>query len=771
MASEATGREFPGNADALGAALQHSPWRSRARLSSGLDRIEKFLCGAGFDRAPWLAVSFAGGIAAWFALDNRWQWLAFLTFCICVVSLVLSLLRKDGSYPYLRQAGWLVPLAAAAGCVTVWSKSELVGAPGLARPLVTTLSGVVLDREEQPAEQRIRLVVATREPDTARIIRVRINVPREQDAAAAAAGATIRVKARLMPPAPPMLPGGYDFARAAWFQGLAATGSALSPVEVVAAGKASGWLDGVQTSLSRHVRERLPSPSGGIAAALASGDRGAIAEPDAQAMRDAGLAHLLSISGLHVSAVVAAAYILALRLLALSPWLALRVRLPVVSAGGGALAGIGYTLLTGAEVPTVRSCIGAVLVLAAMALGREPLSLRMLAVAALFVMVLWPESVIGPSFQMSFSAVIAIVALHSSAIGRRFMTPRDEGWAVRGLRYLGATLVTGMVIELALMPIGLFHFHRSGIYGSFANLVAIPLTTVVSMPLIALALVLDTVGAGWPAWWLAGKSIDFLLWLAHAIAAQPGAVTRWPAMGHGAVMLFVAGGLWLALWRGRVRLWGLLPAAIGAGLVMMLKPPDLLVSGDGRHVGIAGDGGELLVLRESRSDYVRDNISELAGMSGEQRALADWPGTRCSRDFCSLELVRGGRNWRLLIGRSHDRVPERELAAACDRADIVIADRRLPRSCQPTWLKADRNLLDRTGGLAIDLANRKAISVSDGQGQHGWWRPPAATEPRPRLKGTPGPQARQTPSQASPGLSPVVGNGVRQAANGLPKDQ
>ena len=128
-------------------------------------------------------------------------------------------------------------------------------------------------------------------------------------------------------------------------------------------------------------------------------------------MRDAGLTHLLSISGLHVSAVIACVYLLALRLLALWPWLTLRIRLPLVAAACGAGAGIGYTLLTGAEVPTVRSCLGSLLVLGALALGREPLSLRMVAAAAFAVMLLWPEAVVSPGFQMSFAAVVAIVAL------------------------------------------------------------------------------------------------------------------------------------------------------------------------------------------------------------------------------------------------------------------------------------------------------------------------------------------------------------------------
>lgn len=706
------------------AALQHRPWRSRTALSSGLEALERFLANAGYDRGPWLAVGFAAGIALWFGLADRWQWLSLISLSLAIATASLSLLRSDGRLPHLRQAVATMALMLAAGCAAVWTKSSIVGQPGIARPIVAMISATVLDREERPAEDRVRLLLAIREPETGRAIRVRVNLPREDDRPDILEGARLRLRARLMPPAPPMLPGAYDFARTAWFQGISATGSVLGPVEISRSGEAGGWLRRTQVSLSRHVRGQLDGSPGAIAAAFASGDRGAIAVEDDKAMRDAGLTHLLSIGGMHVSAVIAAAYFLALRLLALWPWLALRVRLPMLAAGAGALAGIGYTLLTGAEVPTVRSCIGAVLVLAALALGREPLSLRMLAVAAFFVMLLWPEAVVGPSFQMSFAAVIAIVALHASAPVRAFLAPREEGWGLRALRHLAMLLLTGVVIELALMPIGLFHFHRAGVYGALANVIAIPLTTFLTMPLIALALLLDLVGAGGPAWWLTGKSIEALLALAHWTASQPGAVTVLPAMGRGSIALFVAGGLWLALWRGRARLLGLMPVLIGTVTLAMLDPPDILVSGDGRHVGITGqDGEELLVLRGGRNEFARSNLVELSGMAGKERVLAYWPGATCSRDFCALELRRGARDWRLLISRGKDRVDERALAAACDRADIVIADRWLPRSCRPLVLKADRSLLERTGGLAMDLTNGRIRTVAADQGDHGWWRP------------------------------------------------
>ena len=286
--------------------------------------------------------------------------------------------------------------------------------------------------------------------------------------------------------------------------------------------------------------------------------------------------------------------------------------------------------------------------------------------------------------------------------------------------------LTGLVIELALMPIVLFHFHRAGLYGAVANVFAIPLVTFISMPLIALGLVFDIVGLGAPFWWLTETSLDLLLAIAHFTSAQPGAVKLMPQMSGLTIALFAAGGLWLALWSGRARLLGLIPAGVATVLLMLTPIPDVLIGREGRHVGITmiGDDGErtLLTLRDSRSTYSRDNLLELASVTTEPIPLAQWQGARCSPEFCTIVLNRGGRDWSLLLARNREMIEERALAAACEQADIVVADRFLPRSCSPKWLKADRRLLEQTGGLALNLSDQTITSVSESQGQHGWWR-------------------------------------------------
>jgi len=482
---------------------------------------------------------------------------------------------------------------------------------------------------------------------------------------------------------------------------------------------ASG-LDAVRDRLGRHIREQLPGSSGGIATALATGDQNAVSEEDAEAMRRSGLAHLLSVSGLHIAAVVGAAMLLTLKLLALSERLALRFNLVLVAAGAGALAGVGYTLLTGAQVPTVRSCVAALLVLAGIALGREAISIRLLAVGAALVLLFRPEALVGASFQFSFAAVTAIIALHSSQWGRRIFQRRDEGPFARAGRLLLGMLVTGLAVELALIPFALYHFHKAGLYGVAANLVAIPLTTFVIMPLEALALLFDLAGAGAPFWYLAGFAFDALLALAHSVASARGAVATLAAMPAAAFPAMVLGGLWLCLWTTRVRLFGLLPVLAGAAAAAASPTPDLLITGDGRHLALV-DAGKPALLRDRAGDYVRDLMSEASGFDGDPFDLAAGRSSACSRDACVAEIRRGDRHWRILATRSSQRIDWRNLVRACSAADIAVSDRWLPRGCLPRWLKLDRATLARTGGVAVYLdPDPRVVTVAEQVGSHPW---------------------------------------------------
>lgn len=728
-------------------------WVARVR-----DVIETWLEAERDQLFLWLPVAIGAGVAAWYLLDGPRLWLATLLVLAAAGLAALAGGRRGRAMRVLAIAAF----AAAAGLALVWGRAERAAAPVLDRPVIALFTARVDTVDPLPARDLVRLEVtpiaslptpcgvrtcpaATLPPH------FRVNLQAKDVPAGLGAGAVIRLRARLMPPPQPGVPGAYDYAQTAWFQQIGATGRGFAPVAVITPVKVGG--DGIRARLTRHIETMLPGSAGGIATALVTGDTGAIGESDADAMRRAGLAHLLSISGLHVTAVVGITMWLMLRLLALSPWMALRFRLPMIAAGAGAVAAVGYTLLAGAEVPTVRSCVAALLVLTAMMLGREAITLRLVAAGAVIVLVLWPESLAGPSFQLSFAAVTAIVALHEHPSVKRWVTKRDEPLWRRLLREAGALLLTGTLVEAALAPIAFYHFHREGMYGAFANIVAIPLTTFVVMPIEALALLADTIGLGAPIWWMVGVVMRLLLWIAHTTADTPGAVTMLPSVPDAAFGLMVIGGLWLALWRTRVRRLGLIPLAIGVVWALATPPPDLLVTGDGRHVALRTTAGAA-ILRDRSGDYTKAMLSENSGFDSDEEplAIADLAHAQCSRDACIVDHRAGGRTWRIMATRSGYLIPIADLVAACRTADIVISERWLPKSCQPRWLRLDSNVLRRSGGLAISLKSGHITSVTTPGDHHPWRDPPLVRQPPyPRDLNRSGAKARRGGPGRGPG--------------------
>ena len=688
-------------------------------------RLEAFFEAERGQLPLWFVAAFGGGIAGWFWLGNADQWAALILFGLAGAALGLA----AGHGTRVGRSALFAGLAIALGCGSVWWRASNAASPRIERPVVSEFTARIERAEPLVARGLVRLLLATA-AGSGLPPRVRVSVLDKDSSPGLIGGAVIRIRARLQSPPPMALPGTHDFARDAWFARIGGVGRALGP-PVVIKSATGGSLDSLRDSLGRHVRARLSGSAAGIATALVTGDQAGVGEEDADAMRRSGLTHLLSVSGLHIAAVVGAAMLLSLRLLALSPRLALRFNLVLVAAGVGALAGIAYTVLTGMQVPTVRSCIAAVLVLGGIALGREALSLRLVATGALAVLVFRPEALPGASFQLSFAAITAIVVLHSAGPVQRLLAPRDEGIARRLGRSLTGLFLTGLAVEIALMPFAFYHFHRSGLYGVAANLVAIPLTTFVIMPLEAAALLLDTVGLGAPLWAATGWSIELLLGLARRVSEAHGAVALLPAMPRGAFAAMVAGLLWLALWATRTRLLGLVPLAIGAAMAAAAPVPDLLVTGDGRHLALIRSDGTPVLLRARAGDYVRSLMAETAAFDGDPLALEEQALARCTREACVADIVRGGHAWRLLALRARDTIDWTELTRACAGADIVVSERFLPRGCVPRWLKLDRATLGRTGGVAITLGSAPRVTtVADRVGAHPWVQPPPPPLPR-----------------------------------------
>jgi competence protein ComEC len=326
----------------------------------------------------------------------------------------------------------------------------------------------------------------------------------------------------------------------------------------------------------------------------------------------------------------------------------------------------------------------------------------------------------GPSFQLSFAAVATIVVMHDLPFIRRLTERRDESLARKAARAVGSLILTGVAIELVLTPIALFHFHKAGLYGALANVVAIPMTTFIIMPLEALALVFDVIGLGQPFWWLAGQGIAAILALAHSVSGLPGAVTMMPAMPIWAFAAFVVGALIFGLLTTNVRYCGVPLCAIGIIAMVTAPRPDILVTGDGKHLALVSADGDVALLRGRAGDFVRGMIFEKAGSFAKATPIEDWPGVQCTLDNCVMTVTGAERSWTLLATRTRTPIASMEMAAACKRVDIVVSDRWLPQSCRPKWIKADRRLLEQSGGLAFYLDAQRVVTANESNRHMPW---------------------------------------------------
>ena len=402
-------------------------------------------------------------------------------------------------------------------------------------------------------------------------------------------------------------------------------------------------------------------------------------------------------------------------------WFALRYDARIAAASAAALAGIAYTLIAGAGVPTVRACIAVLIVLIGLVAGREAISLRLVAVGATAILVWRPDYLLSPSFQLSFAAVTGIVALYQSPLGRRWSeADPTRGRISRLSRSIVALFLTGIVAELTIGPVALYHFNQMGLYGAAANLIAIPLTSFAIIPLLIGGVLAEPLGLA--AIFHAGLSvaIGLLIDLAEATASLPGAVAFAPAIPTAAFLLIVAGGLWICLWQTERRWAGVLPVVAGLLASTLAPRPDLFVGPNGKHLAVA-DADGLAMLRPRAGSFISEMWSGAAG-ADRMRPLETLPGARCSADSCMLTLQKGGREWRILATRSRALIPQEALAPACAASDIVVSARRLHAWCDPRWLKLDRAALAELGGVSIDLDRGTLRSSAAEDAEHPWAR-------------------------------------------------
>ncbi|HVZ28975.1 MAG TPA: ComEC/Rec2 family competence protein [Asticcacaulis sp.] len=596
----------------------------------------------------WLPVALGGGVATYLLLpfEPGWRWIVPPFVVLLAIAL---LVRRFNSNAYLASLIALLLMASAGMLIGKW-RAEAVKAPVLAESQqVYGLRAFVIDNLSTSTDAP-RLLLAPIEmpgiPAGRTPLRLRVTLrPGAIEAANIKPGDAISTFALVDPPPGPLLPGGYDFARGAYFQGIGGVGFIPgAPHKIVATPRGWRlvfilWLNRLRWDLTETiVRSVAPAfkdggALGGFAAALVTGEQAFVPQSLIQDMRDSGLAHILSISGVHMAIVGGFVFFTLRAVMALIPWLALRASIKKIAAALSIIAVFIYLAISGVPAPAVRAAVVACVAFTAILFDRQAISLRALAIAALIVILLTPEAVIQPGFQMSFCATAALLAFAEAekAPIREIQVPAWVKAFQAAVRGLWLSLLASITATAATTPFAIAYFNRFSVYGLLSNLFEAPITAFIVMPCLAAGSVFAATPLGPLALRFSACGLWLIARIANWTAHLPGAVIHWPSAPDYVLGISFAGIIWICLIRGWLRWLGLI-AALSILYWPRLPTPDIWVDAQGGNAAIR-TGNTVYVMRDART-YGAEQWAQRFGLTLEDQSARD-RAYDCTRFACT----------------------------------------------------------------------------------------------------------------------------------------
>jgi competence protein ComEC len=652
------------------------------------------------ERLPlWTPVLLGTGIGLYYAMPYEPRYWQPLSALILLLSLILLSRRRVA----LRTAV-IAALLVAVGFSAAYWRTQNVAAPILHKILYfRTIEGQIDDIRIKPDGKTIVLSHLAIEDVRERITPARISISLKKPALDIVIGDRVRVKAMLFPPPTPAMPGGYDFARGFYYDRLGAVGFSPYAPEIIMHTSSDNFdtmLSDLRLNLAQRIQSYMSEETGPVAAAMMVGEDSAVTDEVKDAMRDAGIYHVLSISGLHMALAVGLVY-MAVRLL-LSLYMPLALRLPVkkIAACVGLVSAFAYLLLAGYPVPAVRSFVMVGCVMIAILFDRRGISLYSLAWAATLILLFVPESLLGASFQLSFAATMAIIALYERYAVQLYAGGRGIVHTV-AVYFIGIA-ATSLVASLATTPLVIYHFNRFTVWGIVANMLMVPLASFWIMPAAVLAFLLMPFGAeGW-ALALLDKGITLMVEGSKWFASLPYANFSLSSPSFAGFLLMIYGGLWLCLWKQKWRLAGAPAIIIGVLTLLVYKPYDIWISDDATRVMVKLENGEYLFVRGRETSFDAETWLRAAGRESAL-TLKDSDAFTCD-DMRCVGTVQGRR---VAVAKRKDATN-----ICTGEPDIVITSDWLKGSCISP-LVLDGQTLEENGAVGLRiLPNDIAIDTA-----------------------------------------------------------
>lgn len=524
-------------------------------------------------------------------------------------------------------------------------------------------------------------------------------------------GQCVEMVAKLLPNPKASLPGGYQFDRKSFFLGLSGSGYAESrvlpipcPNEPTWQEKLNFWKEKQRTAIINHIKSILPPNEAAITSAIIAGEQGGINQNLINSYRDSGLAHFLSISGLHMSMITGLMFFLVRFLIALFPPLALRWNSKKIAAIFALVISFVYLQISGSAIPAQRAFIMTFIVLLGVLLDRRAISMNTIALAAILVLLFSPEALIGASFQMSFAAVIALIAFYEKnavSLQRFFDTSANQNIILRTIKiilvYIAGILVSDLVASLATLPFSIYHFNQISAYTTLANLLAGPIIGILIMPFTLLSLLLMPFGLDYYAIKVVGFGIAVVNDITVYVSSLPSAAYRVLSMPFWGFIFIIFGGLWLCIWQGKIRRWGLLMILIGLLSMINIRKPDILINAEGDMIAVLDNSENMIILPHRGDSFTKkiwlDKTASTEINKKQKKILKDIiQGKKTDKTWINLECDKNN----------------------CYYKQKFITNKKDKHQIQNTLLKPEQG-----EGMVIYLPN-KIISVRDKIGFRPW---------------------------------------------------
>ena len=647
----------------------------------------------------WIPPCLGLGIYAYFTLPNEPSTITTILPILITIPMLL-IAKQTPLLPIL-----IATTSIAIGFANAKRQSEAIAAPAIHKTLYNAqIKGTILKTEPAGIDRPARILIKpnsinklppNRIPKT-----IRINLSNQYETPITA-GSNISVKAILFPPGRPAEPNGYNPARSAWFQQIGAFGAAKNKPAITPQPQSLAHkIDSARNALAKKVYQTIGGEAGALASALMTGKRAYVSADTTLLLRDSGLAHILAISGLHMACFAGAIFFFARAALALFPRIALSHSIKKWAVYPALAGAIFYLLFSGAGIATQRAFIMFLIACLAILMGRAVITMRNVALAAIAILMLSPEALLSPGFQMSFAATIAIVAAFEAISNRGIFQFSQDGALPLPLRRIflavGALFLTSVAAWAATGWFAAHHFHRVVFLTSFAaNMGALPIFTVFVMPAAAFAFVLMPLGAEGLPLAVMGEALSAILWIAKNLTETLGRASALPVLPAATLPLAIFGGLWLCLWRERWRYAGC--AAIAAALALAAfgreKRPDMIVSADGRNIAMRAPDGLLYAPLRS-APYA---VSVWLRRDGDRRDPSEIVSRRwfrCDKIGCVSQMPHLPRVFLIKQVKGSE--------ALCRGARVLVSRRYLKRlSCPYADLVLDRRRLAKHGAHSV----------------------------------------------------------------------